>query len=270
MRFHVQIQREPKPQIATSKIGNLAESTANVITRLGTMFVEAGAEVYRVEQTMTVMGEAIPGVLKCVAYVTSTGIMCSVVTEDHMATRISRVEGESRNLTIINAINALSRETIHKHFTAVEIGEKLDAIERLPHYSSGVTILFGAIGAAGFALFFNGGLWDIVFSFLIGVLISWAGDRFTGVNLNNFFILVIQAFITSSACELVSKYTGLINVDTVIISVLMLLVPGLTITNALRDTMMGDYLSGLARGTEALVIAAAIAVGAGVGVFVFS
>lgn len=266
----MQIKRQPKPQIATSKIGNLAESTANVITRIGTMFVEAGAEVYRVEQTMTVVGESIPGVLKCVAYVTSTGIMCSVVTKDHMATRISRVEGESRNLTIINAINALSRETVHAHYSAVEIGEKLDAIERLPHYSSAMTIFFGAVGAAGFALFFSGGIWDILFAFVIGVLISWAGDRFTGVGLNNFFVLVIQSFITSSACELVSRYIGLIDVNTVIISVLMLLVPGLTITNALRDTMMGDYLSGLARGTEALVIAAAIAVGAGVGVFFFS
>jgi uncharacterized membrane protein YjjB (DUF3815 family) len=38
------------------------------------------------------------------------------------------------------------------------------------------------------------------------------------------------------------------------------------ITNAIRDTLQGDYLSGCARILEALLIAAAIAVGVGLGV----
>jgi uncharacterized membrane protein YjjP (DUF1212 family) len=43
----------------------------------------------------------------------------------------------------------------------------------------------------------------------------------------------------------------------------MLLVPGLAITNAIRDTMAGDLVAGTARTVEAIFIAAAIATGAG-------
>ena len=54
--------------------------------------------------------------------------------------------------------------------------------------------------------------------------------------------------------------------DIIIISAIMPIVPGVAITNAIRDTLQGDYLSGCARILEALLIAAAIAVGVGLGV----
>ena len=43
----------------------------------------------------------------------------------------------------------------------------------------------------------------------------------------------------------------------------MLFVPGAAITNALRDFLTGDMLSGVARLTEAFAIAIALALGAG-------
>ena len=43
----------------------------------------------------------------------------------------------------------------------------------------------------------------------------------------------------------------------------MLLVPGLAITNAIRDTIHGDLLAGITRAAEAFLIAVSIAVGTG-------
>ena len=57
-----------------------------------------------------------------------------------------------------------------------------------------------------------------------------------------------------------------LNMDTVIISGIMPLVPGVAITNAIRDTLRGDYISGGARALEAFVTAAAVAIGAGAGI----
>ena len=45
----------------------------------------------------------------------------------------------------------------------------------------------------------------------------------------------------------------------------MPLVPGVAITNAVRDTLLGDYISGAARILEAFLIAAAVALGVGTG-----
>ena len=57
--------------------------------------------------------------------------------------------------------------------------------------------------------------------------------------------------------------------DTVIISAIMPLVTGVAITNAIRDTLQGDYLSGGARVLEAFLKAASIALGVGIGMALF-
>ena len=49
----------------------------------------------------------------------------------------------------------------------------------------------------------------------------------------------------------------------------MLLVPGIAITNAIRDTIAGDLVSGLTRAAEAFFIALSIAVGTGASLSIF-
>ena len=53
------------------------------------------------------------------------------------------------------------------------------------------------------------------------------------------------------------------SLDALIIGSLMLLVPGLAITNAIRDSLSGDLISGMTRGVEAVLIAIAVALGPG-------
>ena len=53
------------------------------------------------------------------------------------------------------------------------------------------------------------------------------------------------------------------NIDNTIIGAIMLLVPGLAITNAIRDIIAGDYLAGIIKTSEAFLVAIAIAVGTG-------
>ena len=66
-------------------------------------------------------------------------------------------------------------------------------------------------------------------------------------------------------------YFGKINLDMdiVIVSAIMPIVPGVAITNAIRDTLQGDYLSGCARILEAFLKAASIALGVGLGMSLF-
>ena len=45
---------------------------------------------------------------------------------------------------------------------------------------------------------------------------------------------------------------------------MMPLLPGLAMTNAIRDTIRGDLISGIVRATEALLVASSLAAGAGI------
>ena len=69
---------------------------------------------------------------------------------------------------------------------------------------------------------------------------------------------------------LTAALPGTYDTDLLIISCIMPFVPGAAITNAVFDTLHGDYLSGLARAAEAFVIALAVAIGIGMGLFVMA
>jgi uncharacterized membrane protein YjjP (DUF1212 family) len=57
-----------------------------------------------------------------------------------------------------------------------------------------------------------------------------------------------------------------INIDKVIAGAIMILVPGLAITSAIKDALKGDLVSSISRIGEALLVV--VAVGAGVGLMI--
>lgn len=59
------------------------------------------------------------------------------------------------------------------------------------------------------------------------------------------------------------------NVNDIIIGSLMPLVPGVPLTNAVRDTLVGNFVSGPARGVEAMLSAAALGFGIAVVITLF-
>lgn len=245
-----------------------AEAGAYCILQAGTMLMQAGAEVYRVEETMTRMGYSIPGVDYCTSYVTVTGIICSVEVEGQTVTRIARIKGQSRNMTLVNAINDLSRQAEIQHFTSAQLSEKLSQMNSLPDYSDGTKTLWGAIGAAGFLIFFGGGMTELVSVFFIGLLVRGATVMLGRMRINEFFVNVVLAFLAAVISVLLSKLLPDAYSSKMIISSIMLLVPGLTITNALRDSVMGEPLSALVMLTQALLSACSIAVGVLLGVYI--
>lgn len=238
-----------------------AEKAAACILQAGCMLMSNGAEVYRVEETMTRMGYSIPGVNYCTAYVTVTGVMCSVEIEGQTITRIARLKDLDRNMTLVSAVNDLSRQAEKKHYSAEALSQKLLALNQLPNYSDSVKTLWGAIGAAGFAIFFGGGLIEIGLVFLIGLFIRLSSIICGRLRINDFFINVLLSFITAVLAKVFHYLIPQAQTSILIISSIMLLVPGLTITNALRDSVMGEPLSSLVLMTQAMLVACAIAIG---------
>ena len=76
-----------------------------------------------------------------------------------------------------------------------------------------------------------------------------------------------SSFAIAAAVFLLGSRVPGMNLDVVIISSIMPLVPGVAITNAVRDILQGDYMSGNARVLEAFLTAAGIAVGVGAGIW---
>ena len=85
--------------------------------------------------------------------------------------------------------------------------------------------------------------------------------RYTNIRfLAEMVTAIFMGVITILTCKIFPKLV----VDNILIGSLMTLVPGVAITNALRDLFGGDLLSGMARTTQAVLTA--IALGGGIGI----
>ena len=237
------------------------EKLLDVGIRAGRMLLESGAEVYRVEETMIRICTGLACTDEVDSHVTSTGIMLSIGYNGQVFSKISRIKNRNVNLHCVARINALSRNIQIQDYSLEEVEQQLNKIEKEPKYSVWMTTLFGGIGAAGFALFFDGGMLEIVISFAIGILIRLLVSLLSMMKMNDFINNVIASMLLAILSIFSKKVFLVIDVNVVVISGIMLLIPGLAFTNAIRDTIAGDYLSGVSRVMETLVCACAIALG---------
>ena len=237
------------------------EKLLDVGIRAGRMLLESGAEVYHVEETMIRICTGLACTDEVDSYVTSTGIMLSIGYNGQVFSKISRIKNRNVNLHCVARINALSRNIQIQDYSLEEVEQQLNKIEKEPKYSVWMTTLFGGIGAAGFALFFDGGMLEIVISFAIGILIRLLVSLLSMMKMNDFINNVIASMLLAILSIFSKKVFLVIDVNVVVISGIMLLIPGLAFTNAIRDTIAGDYLSGVSRVMETLVCACAIALG---------
>lgn len=239
------------------------EKLLNTIIQAGTMLIESGAEINRVEDTMVRMCKTYEEVEYADSYVTLTGLMFSLTVNNETKTRISRVHTGEVNLDRIDKINSLSRRASIEHLSVDELASQLNEIQNESHYSFLTTTFFGAVGAAGFALFFDGTLLEIGICFFVGILIRCITALCARYRLSSFLNNAFSAGLAVLVIMWIHILCPSTNTEVMIISSFMLLVPGLAITNAIRDTVAGDYISGLARAADAFLCAVAIAVGAG-------
>ena len=92
----------------------------------------------------------------------------------------------------------------------------------------------------------------------MGIWLRYVGNLF---DLNGFIQTLFGAAIASLIALLLVDLTPGQNLDAITIGTLMVLVPGRALTNAMWEIMAGDIISGVNRTAEALLTAAAIALG---------
>lgn len=242
---------------------------AETATLAGEIMLKSGAETFRVEDTMAhILQKGNDFCVAPVAFTTAIHVTLEEKGKDPI-TIVRRVKTGSTNLSRIVQVNDISRRYCADEITLEEASELLKQVKG-KEYNKNLYNLATIGVAAGFAVFFGGSWLDFLMAVLSGLVLAiciTAGRKFK-INsfIQNCFPCAVMAFFCAAADELLFPA---MDMDLVIISTIMSLVPGVAITNAVRDTLQGDYLSGSARVLEAFVKAAAIAVGVGVGIAVF-
>jgi uncharacterized membrane protein YjjP (DUF1212 family) len=181
-------------------------------------------------------------------------------------TRVRRVRSGGINLARIDAVNALSRRSVADSMSPEAMRRDLRAIEAEPRvYHPLSETLAGLITASGFTFIF-GGAWRELLAALPGALVITV----LAIILPRWKVpaLAVTAAATLGGVLFSVPAAQWLNsgrVDVVILSTVVVLVPGATLVSAISDLLGGQLLSGLARGASALLITVAIAVGVVVG-----
>ncbi len=236
----------------------------------GEIMAQSGAETYRVEDTMTRILK-FSGLQSVEVYATTTGIVATLSDPGiEPITGVKRISNRSTNLSRINDVNQVSRNICSGCLEPEEAIKRLEEIHKKGTYSSTVIAAATLISMAGFVGLFGGSLMDCFIACLNGVFLVLIG-KLTENKVNSTFIVdMIKCFVLAYLTMVCTKYFTGTNQNLIIIGSIMPLVPGVPITNAIRDTLQGDYNSGTARAMEAFVISLGIAVGVGLGIGLFN
>lgn len=239
-----------------------AKDLLNFSVKLARLMISYGAEVYRVEDTLYRILGSFKNVKTANVLVTYNFIIVTFIYENSNYTTMRRVVIGDKNLQKISLMNDLSRKIVSKECKNIEEAfATLEYIRYIKPYSDFFVVVSLVLSAPFFAVMFGGTFKDTIYSFLIMALEAYFLIYATKYKVMFYLRNFIGAFLATVLTNLMAKYFHIENPASIIIVALMPLVPGVQITNSVRDFMAGDYMSGMLGVIGAFFISSAIALG---------
>ncbi len=227
----------------------------------GKIMLQSGAETTRVEDTMERLitkAAGLPRSQQNYTYVTVNGIFAKM---DSGQTSFVRIDHRDHNLDKVSKVNQISRSYAEGKMNWQEVTLALEALEKeemsIPLY---LKLLCTSALSGSIMLILGGAFIDLPAAMLAG-LVSYI----VYLLLWNFVqVPFLSEYIGTFAGGLVGFALSLLigeNLHLIMIGAVVPLVPGIAITNAIRDLLAKHYISGSIRALEGILIAASLGAG---------
>lgn len=250
----------------------LIDDVVDISLKAGALVLENGGETYRAEETCVHVARAL-GARDASAFVTPTVVIVSVLDSNNSChTAMQRITSRTVNLRKISQVNDLTRRLTRRgKLTNPSQAERiLGRISMAPGHRPVRMVVMAAFSALFFTLMFGGGVKEAACGFVIGALLRVVLIFLDKFHLNSFIVSVTSGGLISVLCETVLVLGIVPSSVTVMTAVLMQVVPGMAIVNAIRDLIAGDLMAGNARLVDAFMVAAGLSAGSAFGILVFS
>ena len=223
----------------------------------GRLLVENGSNMERVNDTLDRMAKN-AGLRKFQAFTTLTGIVAS--SDDLPNSQVADIRRRKNDLSKVAAVNEVSRELASGLIELPEAHAQLKSIERqmTEWWQNPLEAFAAAVLSAALMIVFTGDVVDWWAAFIIGgfgyAVFSFVVRKFKIQYLGEF----CASLVIGGLAILTVKLGWTQNAYSIIIGGVMPLVPGIPLTNAARDLVSGNLISGPTRGIEAILTAVAI------------
>ncbi len=243
-----------------SKDFNLA---VDVIMLAGTLLIKSGSEIYRVEDTMIRIAHS-QGIMDCNVLGMPVAIFFSI--DGSNISRMKRITSSSYNIEKVCEVNQISRSLVAGDMTLMEAKCALKALEKKPlPYSPIEQTLAAVISAPFFSIMFGGNTFDAIGAGLVTIVsfpIFLFMDKYIRINFVSAFMAALAFGFLAQAWQLFSGFPS--SADLIMAGAVMPFVPGIALTNAVRDIMTNHINTGMSRLFESLLITLALGAGTSV------
>ena len=220
------------------------------ILDIGQYMLQCGGEVSRVEDSIRRLCLSFGAERADVFTITSSIVVTIYASRFGAVTQTRRITGSAYDLHRLEQLNQLSRTE-----------EALEAIRSTPQYGFGIQLFTYALVSSSFALFFGGSWLDAAASGVIGVMLKFLDRAIRRTEANAFLSSLLCACLGGLLAGLAVKLRLGDDAGMISIGNIMLLIPGVALTNSLRDMFSGNTISGLMRFIESILLALTIAFG---------
>ncbi|MEO7454826.1 MAG: threonine/serine exporter family protein [Gemmatimonadaceae bacterium] len=207
----------------------------------------AGTTAQRLEDSLSVLARGL-GLTHSQFFSTPTSIMCAFGEMEAQRVHLLRLAPAGPNIGKLSKLDRVVSDVLDGTISTPEALERVEAIESSPSpYSAFVTILAFGLGSAGIARFLGGGVAEIAVGGFLGILtgaLEAAAERRRRLErVYEPIAAFASAFIATSVAALIGPYAP----STAILAGIIVLLPGLVLTNAVRELAERHLASGTAR-----------------------
>ena len=246
-----------------------AKELSVLVANIAQVLVQNGAEIYRVEDTSLRICNIYSNINNVNIYATYNMVMISFNYEDEDILTMRRIKSYSFDLNKISKINDFSRKMVNGEFSIADSSKIVDDIGYGKYQSLKNYLIFGSIGGAALIFNFGGGWEDFFITLIAGFAGIFALFKISEISFSFFFNNIAGAFIAALVAVLGIKLGIGTNVDIVITGAMIPLLPGIYFTNAIRDFMSGDVASGIYAVVQSFLVAAGMAIGVAVVLYIY-
>lgn len=233
-----------------------SERILNLASDAGHLLLQNGAEISRVEDTMERIATHF-GVQNENFFVLSNGIF----TTGKSYANVKFIPIKGARLDKVVAINQFSRDVSAGKYSLDQAERRLEEIRRLPEKPLWEQVAGAALGSGAFCAIFGGSLLDCAAALVAGTLVylfvALVSVRAWPKALSN----ICGGLLGTAVCILFNRLGFGQNLGNMIVGTLIPLIPGVAFTNGLRDIAGEDYLAGMTRLLDALMVFLCIALG---------
>ncbi len=230
-----------------------ADPRASLILKLGRALQELGAPAHRLEAAMELVAGKLG--LSGQFFSSPTGLFAALGDGNHQHTYMIRAKNGDINLGKLSDLNDVLEALGRDEISVQAALQQVQQITERPDSSQPLAVIAGfSLTSGAVSVFFGGSIPDALAAATVGLLLGGLAVVAQQRSAIARAFEPLSAFVAAFTAWLLAAGSGQVHMQLVTLAGLIILIPGLTFTVAVRELATGQLVSGSSRMAGAMIL----------------